>query len=75
MEINSNTFTMLCEIEQLIGDSCYNPNSYDGYTEEEGRSFRYPLTYDKKDNEGKSREYKTRSDLSKYNPYAIGSNQ
>lgn len=28
MEINSNTFTMLCEIEQLIGDSCYNPNSY-----------------------------------------------
>ena len=49
--------------------------TYDGYTEEEGRSFRYPLTYDKKDNEGKSREYKTRSDLSKYNPYAIGSNQ
>ncbi len=34
---------MVCDIEDIIGSECYNPNSYDGYTGEEGVYFRYPV--------------------------------
>ena len=34
---------LIYELEFLIGTECYNPNSYDGYSGEEGCSFRYPV--------------------------------
>lgn len=43
MKIDTNTTKLIAELEYIIGNSCFNPNSYDGYTGEEGRSFRYPV--------------------------------
>jgi len=51
MKITKNTLSFICELEYMIGDSCHNPQSYDGYTGEEGRSFRYPITIPTKDGE------------------------
>lgn len=43
MKIDEKTAKLICEIEYIIGDQCYNPSSYDGWTGEEGREFRYPV--------------------------------
>lgn len=43
MKIDQNIANLIAELENIIGNSCYNPNSYDGYTGQEGRAFRYPV--------------------------------
>lgn len=43
MKLNKGIANLICEMEYLVGKQCYNPNSYDGYTGEEGCSFRYPV--------------------------------
>ncbi|MEG0092277.1 MAG: hypothetical protein RSA20_10680 [Oscillospiraceae bacterium] len=43
MKINKGIANLIFEMEHLVGKQCYNPNSYDGYTGEQGRSFRYPV--------------------------------
>lgn len=45
MKVDPYTIEIVEDIEQIIGRSCYNPNSYDGWTGEEGKSFRYPVWY------------------------------
>lgn len=40
MKLDKNTAKLICELEYLIGDECYNPNSYDGWTGDEGCSYR-----------------------------------
>lgn len=45
MKLTKKTIQLICDLERLIGAQCYNPNSYDGWTLEEGREFRYPVTY------------------------------
>ena len=40
MEKTQNIADLIAKLEYLIADSCYNPNSYDGYTGEEGCAFR-----------------------------------
>ena len=56
MKLNKLTIQLISELEYLIGHQCFNPNSYDGYTGDEGRTFRYPITYTNKDKiERKSR--------------------
>ena len=45
MKINKETTELITELERLIGRECYNPNSYNGWTHEEGREFRYPVHY------------------------------
>jgi hypothetical protein len=49
MKLNKATIDLICELERIIGAECYNPNSFDGWTLEEGRSFRYPVSYENKD--------------------------
>lgn len=49
MKLTKKTIELICELEHVIGNECYNPNSFDGWTLEEGCSFRYPVTYDNKD--------------------------
>ena len=56
MKLNKKTIELICELERVIGNECYNPNSFDGWTLEEGCSFRYPVTYNDKDDV----EHKTR---------------
>lgn len=43
MKINDETADLIFQLEHLIGKECYNPHSYDGYTGDEGCSFRYPV--------------------------------
>lgn len=62
MKLTKKTIELICELEAIIGGECYNPNSYDGWTLEEGRAFRYPVTFDDKD----GNEYKR-----KYNPLIL----
>ena len=43
MKIDEDIAKLICELEFIIGDQCYNPSSYNGYTGDEGCSFRYPV--------------------------------
>ena len=45
MIIDENTIRLIYDLEYLLGKECYNPNSYDGFTGEEGCAFRYPLSF------------------------------
>ncbi len=57
MKLTKDTIQLICKLERIIGNECYNPNSFDGWTLEEGKDFRYPVTYT--DSEGKL--HKTRN--------------
>lgn len=50
MEINKSIVQLITELEYLVGHQCFNPNSYNGYTGDEGCTFRYPVTYTNKNN-------------------------
>ena len=43
MMVNKEVCKLIAELEYLIGSECYNPNSYDGWNDVEGCSFRYPI--------------------------------
>ena len=43
MKLDNNMARLICELEYYIGRECFNPNSYDGWTGEEGCEFRYPV--------------------------------
>lgn len=43
MKITDEMADLIFELEYLVGKECYNPHSYDGYTGDEGCSFRYPV--------------------------------
>lgn len=43
MKNTQNIANLITRLEYEIANSCYNPNSYDGYTGEEGCEFRYPV--------------------------------
>lgn len=58
MELDQQTSELVSRIEYMIGSQCYNPNSYDGFHEVTGRSFRYPVTFS---TEASGSEMKTRS--------------
>lgn len=45
MVVNDETMNLISDIEVIIGHSCYNGDSYNGWTHEYGCSFRYPITY------------------------------
>lgn len=49
MKLTKATIKLICELEQIIGDECYNPSSFDGWTLEEGCAFRYPVTFTNKE--------------------------
>lgn len=50
---------LVSRLEYLIGNECYNPNSHNGWTNEDGCSFRYPVTYENAAGE----EERTRSSI------------
>lgn len=45
MEMNNEISKLVCKLETIVGNQCYNPNSYNGWTGEEGCAFRYPVYY------------------------------
>lgn len=52
MKATKTTMKLISAIEYEIGSSCYNGSSYNGWTDEYGCSFRYPLSYEYKDDDG-----------------------
>lgn len=79
MKINQKLTDLICDLEKIIGSECYNGNSYNGYTDEYGASFRYPVWY--QNNELKI-ECKTRYKIEKIESsdiekiyYKFGSNE
>lgn len=77
MKLTKATTELICELEYIIGNQCYNPNSLNGYTLEEGCEFRYPVSYENSESD----DTRTRSliksiDKSKINTirYKFGSN-
>ncbi|MBR6197176.1 MAG: hypothetical protein IKQ72_06185 [Bacteroidaceae bacterium] len=77
MKLTKKTIKLLCELEYIIGDECYNPNSVNGYTLEEGCSFRYPITYNNKDDKEEKTRWKINDmDAKRINSmrYKFGSN-
>lgn len=49
MKLTRKTIQLICDLERIVGDECYNPNSFDGWTLEEGCAFRYPVCYRNKE--------------------------
>ncbi len=43
MKLTKKTAKLVCDLEYLIGSRCYNANSYNGWTGDEGCDFRYPV--------------------------------
>lgn len=59
MKLDSNMIKLIAHLEWLIGSECYNPNSYDGWNDIEGCSFRYPINVPMED----GRYVKVRSNI------------
>ena len=77
MKLTKATTDLICELEQIIGNQCYNPNSLNGYTLEEGLEFRYPVWYENKEGYDTKTSYRIRDiDKSKIGTirYKFGSN-
>ena len=73
MKVDKNIAELICELEYLIGTQTYNPNSYNGWTGEEGCGFRYPVNYCKsKENLEAHTLTKTRSQINYIDPACIG---
>lgn len=45
MIVDENIAELICALEYKIGNQTYNPNSYNGWTGEEGCRFKYPVSY------------------------------
>ncbi len=41
MKLTKTTMDLVCELEQIIGSQCYNPNSLYGLTTEEREAIGY----------------------------------
>ena len=66
MKLDKKMAKLICELEYRIGSECFNPNSYDGWTGEEGAEFRYPVVIRaRKDDEVLT---KTRANLAREYP-------
>lgn len=77
MKLTKATTELICELEYIIGNQCYNPNSLNGYTLEEGLEFRYPVWYENKEGRDTKTSYRIRDlDKSKIGAirYKFGSN-
>ena len=49
MKMDKNTMKIISDMEYIVGNQCYNPNSYNGWTSEEGCSYRYLVYSAQKD--------------------------
>ena len=45
MKLDMQTANLICDLEYLIGRKCFNPKSYNGWTNVEGLLYRYPVTF------------------------------
>ena len=69
--ITREIMNLIAELEYLIGKECYNPKSFDGYTQEEGRGYRYPVVIETLGENGKEKLAKYRGKFNGRNIMAI----
>ena len=82
MIVDENIAELICTLEYKIGNQTYNPNSYNGWTGEEGCGFKYPVSYCKNKIDLEEHKItKTKSKIEFIDPecietmkYAFGSN-
>ena len=60
MKVTDKTSSLVSDLEYIVGNSCYNPDSYNGWTGEYGKSFRYPVCYITEFDDGDRYEEKTK---------------
>lgn len=78
MYLDENIAQLIFDIEYEIGSECYNPNSYNGWTGEEGCAYRYPVKIYDDEFDGlaihKGRIYDNCADNINTMKYTFGSN-
>ncbi len=82
MVVDKKMIRLICDLEFKIGNHTYNPNSYDGWTGDEGCSYKYPVNYCATKEEKKSQKLKKSKDQIEVIPpecietmkYTFGSN-
>lgn len=76
MKLNKEIMELVSKMEYMVGSSCYNPNSYDGWNMVEGCSFRYPVYVRNGAEEEKFRSRVQLDDMEMVNSmkYKFGSN-
>ncbi|MBE5824422.1 MAG: hypothetical protein E7308_10175 [Butyrivibrio sp.] len=57
MRITDNVAMLIADLEPCIGGNCYNGSSYNGWTGEYGKHFRYPVTYPTTDGSFRKSKY------------------
>ena len=73
MIIDKNISELICILEYKIGNQTYNPNSYNGWTGEEGCGFKYPVNYCKNKEDMENHKLtKTKSLIDSIDPECIG---
>lgn len=73
MVIDKKMVELICELEYIVGSQTYNPNSYNGWTGEEGCGFKYPVNYCKTKKDLNDHVLsKTKYRIDKINPDCIG---
>ncbi|MDC7280769.1 hypothetical protein NXH64_14805 [Butyrivibrio fibrisolvens] len=78
MERNEKTALLVTELERTLGSCCHNKNSYNGWTQIQGLTYRYPVHYICKDgSEYKAKYYFYDIDLDRVSEmnYKFGTNQ
>ncbi len=63
MKVTDQLIPLISDIEEKIGSSCYNGESYNGWTGDYGCDFRYPIVYEIKDGDNYQRQ-KTKQTIS-----------
>ena len=64
MKVTDKTVSLISDLEYIVGNACYNPDSYNGWTGEYGKSYRYPVWYITEFDDGDTYEDKTKYRLS-----------
>ena len=51
MRLNNDMCKVIADLEYCVGKECYNRNSYDGWADIQGCSFRYPVSISNEEGE------------------------
>lgn len=56
MKIDKRISGLICKLEHIMGSQTYNPNSYNGWTGEEGCAYTFPVSYCKNEDDYKNKK-------------------
>lgn len=56
MKIDKKISGLICKLEHIMGSQTYNPNSYNGWTGEEGCAYTFPVSYCKNEDDYKNKK-------------------